>query len=537
MFGLTSYSNYPGQSNAYLDFRKSYCGTCKTIGKIYGNKERFFLNHDVVFLNELLSEVDGNKDSFSEITIYKCFDLPKSELKIPAFLKYSAAVNILLAYYKINDNALDSKYKLNIWNPIKSLEKKNFRKAQDVLAAYGVDLNLVESNIHEQSMRESSPLPLFQNQIECFNYYASPTKIITGEIFKNSVNTFGTNKLSDFFQKIGEKFGEIVYLLDAIEDYTNDLKSAKFNPFKIICNEAETLPNEFKNDVIDYIYNNLSLLAGCINSLPIPENKQKLFVSRLYNNVNIKLGKIYKTSKTCNCSHIIPPLKERIKDAVIITNSKVAHHGWILKTIKYPSLITLLVLYFTLFPHIAYGDWDPHKDSCGDKDFDMCHCCCNNMFRCKYDYGYVIATVCGGFVLSCGVICCLDSYMEKENSGSEVTLIKEDKHKIQKLVGEPDSVSEDSLNQNLLNGIIRSLRNATTLKQEDTSEKLRGTIIEVRGEIVDIKTSIVEFKFKDQYNEHTHYVSLYYDIYPKYKLLILRKDFYYIKFKILRVLI
>jgi len=36
--------------------RLPYCGTCKTMGALYGQRSRVFLSHDVVFLAELLLE-------------------------------------------------------------------------------------------------------------------------------------------------------------------------------------------------------------------------------------------------------------------------------------------------------------------------------------------------------------------------------------------------------------------------------------------------------------------------------------------------
>ncbi len=36
--------------------REPYCGTCKTMGERYGQKTRLLLNHDTVFLAELLLE-------------------------------------------------------------------------------------------------------------------------------------------------------------------------------------------------------------------------------------------------------------------------------------------------------------------------------------------------------------------------------------------------------------------------------------------------------------------------------------------------
>lgn len=54
MFGLMQ-AKMCGMSAAEKNFRRlHYCGTCKTIGTLYGQKARLLLNLDVVFLAELL---------------------------------------------------------------------------------------------------------------------------------------------------------------------------------------------------------------------------------------------------------------------------------------------------------------------------------------------------------------------------------------------------------------------------------------------------------------------------------------------------
>lgn len=60
----------------YNNFRLNYCGTCKSIAKMYGHKERLFLNFDVVFLSELLSALDNGNNKFSHIKPNSCLTIP-----------------------------------------------------------------------------------------------------------------------------------------------------------------------------------------------------------------------------------------------------------------------------------------------------------------------------------------------------------------------------------------------------------------------------------------------------------------------------
>src|SRR5262249_6482998 len=103
MYGLMR-ARHCGQSveqNEHHQFH--YCGTCKTIGRLYGQLSRLLLNHDTVFLAELLAllaEESALENSDNAYLSYNCLSLPKSEDVIPLPLQLAAAANILLTEFK-----------------------------------------------------------------------------------------------------------------------------------------------------------------------------------------------------------------------------------------------------------------------------------------------------------------------------------------------------------------------------------------------------------------------------------------------------
>ncbi|HLM60716.1 MAG TPA: DUF5685 family protein, partial [Pyrinomonadaceae bacterium] len=78
MFGLMR-AKKCGTTEAEKHLRRlNYCGTCKTIGALYGQKARLLLNHDTVFLAEILTALrDENIRNWSEsYQSFNCLDLP-----------------------------------------------------------------------------------------------------------------------------------------------------------------------------------------------------------------------------------------------------------------------------------------------------------------------------------------------------------------------------------------------------------------------------------------------------------------------------
>ena len=79
--------------------RLPYCGSCKTIGAMYGQRARFLLNHDLVFLAELLMG-EADPEWTPAHRSFNCLSMPKDH---PAALRYAATVAVVLAHFQIED--------------------------------------------------------------------------------------------------------------------------------------------------------------------------------------------------------------------------------------------------------------------------------------------------------------------------------------------------------------------------------------------------------------------------------------------------
>jgi len=376
MFGLLKHKKL--NEEEYSDFRLNYCGTCKTIGKLYGHKERVLLNFDVVFLSELLAAVNNRKEDFNYIKPYTCLTLPKKDEQIPQFLKYAASVNILLGHYKIIDNVHDSKHKYNIWSLMQYFGNSNFKKAEKYLAKQNLPIEFIDNEIQEQFKREKQKIS-FANYQDTFRYYCNQTAKITGVVFEHGVASFNDQQLSKSFSEIGTNFGEMVYLIDAIDDYEKDKKNGKFNFFLLHHTVDKT---KLIEKVTKYIYECLEKTKSCINALPIKESKKRAFINSLYLNVTSKIS----PEKSCltlkHCAQKSLSVKERYQLA-ILASKKIALNkkGVVLQYSSFAFLAVSLILLFIFFPHLVYSASDSaHKtdccNDCGKINYGPCGSCC-----------------------------------------------------------------------------------------------------------------------------------------------------------------
>jgi hypothetical protein len=184
--------------------RLAYCGSCKTIGAMYGQRARLLLNHDMVFLAELLM---GEPEWGPAHRSFNCMAMPKEH---PRALQYAAAAAVVLAHFQINDQIADSG-RLR-WKAAKRFLWPAYRKAAADLRASGFPLDEMAATLATQTERERRAVSL--------NDVAEPTARATEMVFAH-----GDPELAS----IGRRFGYLVYVLDAWEDRARDAKSGDFN--------------------------------------------------------------------------------------------------------------------------------------------------------------------------------------------------------------------------------------------------------------------------------------------------------------------
>ncbi len=216
-------------------WRKHYCGTCKTIGRDYGQQARLLVNHDFVFLSELLTGADDAHFSLPAYEPRTCATLP-AQTDVPPLLRYISACTLLLTEYKIEDHALDSAKRR--WHLARRLFSKRFRKARRQLQDFGFPLADLDRILSRQSAIEAGQaFAPGQNPIDQINRAAEPTAQATALVFRHGAIIARSNHdLAD----IGLAFGRLIYWLDAYEDYHRDQRTGSFNPIRL---HAMSLPD------------------------------------------------------------------------------------------------------------------------------------------------------------------------------------------------------------------------------------------------------------------------------------------------------
>lgn len=289
-----------GMSEKEKHFRRlNYCGTCKTIGSLYGQKSRLLLNHDTVFLAEILSALSGEnvKDWQKSLQSFNCFNLPTNEM--PKSLQFAATTNVILTEFKLADHIADENKKR--YQFAQKAFSKEFQKAAKNLEDWNFPLDDVKAILQTQTTRETENS--IENIDERLTNYAEPTAQTTAIFFREGVRQIGRSDLADSAFALGYSFGKLIYLLDAFEDYEKDFRHKQFNAISAAFDLKESrLSSEIKRQSVSILRELEFDITNKIRELPIDETQTNLFIARLSDNLERKLKTnlpIVKTAKVC----------------------------------------------------------------------------------------------------------------------------------------------------------------------------------------------------------------------------------------------
>ena len=217
-----------------------YCGLCHRLGKDYGIAARACLSYDCTFLALILFSVSENE---TKAEPRHCPFKPLSRKKpmvveaSPA-MDFAAAVCVLLAKYKLDDDAADGKrlYKAAEL-PLHSAIKKAARRYPAVDA-------IISSNLRKLASIEAEKIPNPDIPANAFG------QLLSELIGKAPVD----EKAKTVLAEIGFNVGRFIYLADAWDDRATDAKHGLYNPFVLSESkesDAEFLMNISINNAID----------------------------------------------------------------------------------------------------------------------------------------------------------------------------------------------------------------------------------------------------------------------------------------------
>lgn len=232
-------------------YLSSYCLLCNKLKDDYGFLAKYLLNYDITFLLLYLNYYYDNED-IQKYNV-RC---PYNPIKVRTLscsknaLSYSAFINYWLVTEKLMDDVNDERnpFKFIIYKYLTS--KKKFKEKKSIYFGKITHLTEMLQKVYEDenSMADSFDFDRVTNAFGAF----------FSEIFY-----FKIAKNSDKVDKLLFQIGKWVYIIDAYDDYDEDVRRKKFN---ILCSLNDNASND-KGILFEKAFSLHIQLSNKINSI------------------------------------------------------------------------------------------------------------------------------------------------------------------------------------------------------------------------------------------------------------------------------
>ena len=213
MFGYVT-ANWKELDKAQKDrYGSIYCGICREIRNQSGQLARVTLRYDMAFLAALLMSLYEPEEICGKNS---CLVHPVSKRAWVDndYIRYSADMNVALAYYNALDDWQDDK------NPAaKLLASALGGHLPEIENRYPRQCEAIRNCIAQLSELEKANCSNPDEPAACFGR-------LMGELL-----VYNEDMWASALRQMGNALGRFIYLLDAALDYGRDLKKGKYNPY------------------------------------------------------------------------------------------------------------------------------------------------------------------------------------------------------------------------------------------------------------------------------------------------------------------
>lgn len=246
MFGYVNIFKDELKIKDYNIWRGYYCGLCKRLGKDYNQLTRLGLNYDMTFLALILGSVINENP---EIKRECCIIHPVNKryvAKSEKAIAYAGAVSIVLVKEKLNDDINDDKKISSFFLKLPYIFP--YRKAEIFVNTIKIRKYLMELySLEKENCRD-------------IDIISDKFALLMAEIMTPSFIPLEKRKI---LYNFGYNLGRWIYIIDAVNDFYDDKKKNKYNPFS-------------KIDVKEVEFNltyTLSQIAKYFNELNLTQNR------------------------------------------------------------------------------------------------------------------------------------------------------------------------------------------------------------------------------------------------------------------------
>ncbi|MBR2370664.1 MAG: hypothetical protein IKA82_01460 [Clostridia bacterium] len=252
-------------------YRAFYCGLCRSMGKCTGICSRCTLSYDITFLAIVRSILTNE---VIEIKKARCFIHPftkRPTVKPCHTLKFCSYASVLLTYNKLCDDVNDESGRKKLiaslargaMRPAYKRSLKHYSALSDEISQSLFALTSLEKT-NNGSLDEASVLS--GNMLACIFSYGLE----------------GTQK--HISEAIGKNLGKWLYIIDAVDDYSDDIQRGRYNPLAVD-DANDKLPYETLVNLKIILLNILADAEAAFDLIDYPDSETGRMLRGIVDNV------------------------------------------------------------------------------------------------------------------------------------------------------------------------------------------------------------------------------------------------------------
>ena len=243
-------------------YRAVYCGLCRSMGKCTGQCSRATLSYDITFFALVRKALLGENTTFKP---RRCMAHPLRRRPMAEpddTLRLCAYLSAILAYHKVKDDRADEKgikrAAATVATPyLASLRRRARRRGHtetdDRVAAAMQALRRLED---DRPLSVDEPADLF------------------GDLMAALLSADLEGERATLANAIGRRIGRWIYILDAADDFDEDVRRERYNPFACLYRDPDmkSLPREKREIIRLSLMQELAGLERALDLLDIQDN-------------------------------------------------------------------------------------------------------------------------------------------------------------------------------------------------------------------------------------------------------------------------
>ena len=271
MFGYVTIDKPELKVKEFYRYKSYYCGLCRALKEEYGFRGRMTLSYDMAFLVLFLTSLYEvpTKELQSHCPLHPVKKIPMLQNEIS---EYGAKMNILLVYFKCEDDWKDDK-------SLKGIAGMHLfrKKAKELCREYKRQAQVIQKQLKVLASYE-------EKQEENLDLVAGAFGALMAELF-----VYKEDMWEKELRNFGFYLGKFIYIMDAYDDLEDDLKTGSYNPLKAVKHNCKN-EEDYENTIYQILVMMMAEATGAFEKLPVLWDSESLR-NILYSGVWAKYNK------------------------------------------------------------------------------------------------------------------------------------------------------------------------------------------------------------------------------------------------------